>query len=83
MALIPQQFEQANKCLHGTGDIKPLYIYTDGQQCMSCWKLSLMDRLKALFFGKVWLCVLGGKTQPPVWIDVNKNVFDTESGGDQ
>lgn len=32
--------------------------------------------------GKVWLSVLSGHTQPPVWLDCTKTVFlPTEKGG--
>ena len=77
----PIKFKQANKNL-----LKPdsmtdeecssLWVFTDGGQCVSCWKLSWKQRLAALFFGKVWLGVLSGSTQPPVWLDCTKTVFE-------
>lgn len=75
------KFAQANKNL-----LKPdsmtdkecssLWVYTDGEQCVSCWKLSFKQRLSALIFGKMWLSILSGSTQPPVWLDCTKEVFD-------
>lgn len=75
------KFKQANKNL-----LKPdsmtdeecssLWVFTDGRQCVSCWKLNLKQRLSALFFGRVWLSVLSGYTQPPVWLDCTKTVFE-------
>jgi hypothetical protein len=35
------------------------------------WK----ERLSALFFGKVWLSVHSGHTQPPVWLMAEKEIF--------
>lgn len=29
-----------------------LPIFTDGSQCISCWKMTFIERLKALFYGK-------------------------------
>lgn len=52
-----------------------LWVYTDGKICISCWKLNLRQRLAVLFTGKVWLGILSGYTQPPVWLDVDKTVF--------
>lgn len=56
-------------------ECSPLYVYTDGRECISCWKLSIADRIRALIFGRVWLGVLSGHTQPPVWLDARKTVF--------
>ena len=77
----PIKFKEANKNL-----LKPenmtdeecssLWVYTDGEQCISCWKLSFKQRLSALIFGRVWLSVLSGQTQPPVWVDCKKTVFN-------
>ena len=45
-----------------------LHIFTDQTVCISLWKLDWRERLKMLFTGKVWLGVLSGHTQPPVWV---------------
>lgn len=49
-------------------EVLPLHVYTDGEQCISCWQMSWQERLSALLFGRVWLSVLSGQTQPPVWL---------------
>lgn len=79
-ALNPIKFKEANKNL-----LKPdsmtdeecgsLWVYSDGWQCISCWKLTIRQRLAALLHGRVWLSVIGGSTQPPVWLDCGKTVF--------
>lgn len=79
--MIPVKFPEANKNLlkpHNMTDAEcsSLWVYTDGMQCISCWKLSWKQRLKALLFGKVWLSVRSGVTQPPVWLDCDKTVFE-------
>ena len=56
-----------------------LPVYTDGIHCVSCWKMSLKERLAAVLFGKVWLIVISGQTQPPVSLSCQKTVF--EKGG--
>ncbi len=49
-------------------EILPLRVWTDGEQCISCWQMGWRERLSALVFGRVWLSVLSGRTQPPVWL---------------
>ena len=76
----PIKFKQANKNLlkpesMTDEECKSLWVYTDGEQCISCWKLTFKDRIKALVFGNVWISVLSGQTQPPIWLDANKTVF--------
>lgn len=46
----------------------PLHVWSDGNQCVSCRKPTFKERLNILFGGKVWLGVLSGKTQPPVFV---------------
>ena len=52
-----------------------LPIWTDGNECLSCWKPTLRERLSILLFGKVWVWVLSGKTQPPITIEDKRDVF--------
>lgn len=80
----PIKFEEANKNLLKPSSMtdeecSSLWVYSDGEQCISCWKLGWKERLAALLFGKVWLSVLSGSTQPPVWIDSCKTVFERQS----
>ena len=79
-ALSPTKFPEANKNLLKPSSMtdeecSALWVYTDGRQCISCWRLTLRQRLKALLHGKVWLSVLSGQTQPPVWLDCDKTIF--------
>lgn len=79
--MIPVKFKEANLNLLRPNNMtaeecSSLWVYTDGKQCISCWKLSWKQRLKALLFGRVWLSVLSGTTQPPVWLDCDNTVFE-------
>jgi len=40
--------------------------------------MSWRERFSALFFGKVWLSVYSGQTQPPVWLMATKEIFKEE-----
>ena len=79
----PIKFERANKNLLKPANMtdeecSSLWVYTDGNQCVSCWKMTWKQRIKALLYGRIWLSVLSGETQPPVWIDCEKTVFSEE-----
>lgn len=79
----PVKFKEANKNLLKPNDMtdeecSSLWVYSDGVVCISCWKMSWKDRLSALLFGKVWLVVRSGKTQPPVYVDCSKTIFTGE-----
>lgn len=69
----PIDFKQSTKVLQRPStmtdaECASLHVWSDGKQCVSCWKPSVMERLKILFYGKVWLGVNSGGTQPPVFV---------------
>nr|DAK90139.1 MAG TPA: hypothetical protein [Caudoviricetes sp.] len=67
--LKPINFKLANRKLYAPSVEKiPLPGWTNGVQCVSCWKCSFLDRLKILFTGRVWAGIMSGRTQPPMWI---------------
>jgi len=52
----PIEFSDQNKVwAKNQPDYLPLPAYTDTMQTVSCWKLSLWERLYVLFTGKMWL----------------------------
>lgn len=55
-----------------------LWIFNDKKQCISCWKVPFWKRVKMLWHGKVWIGVISGVTQPPIWVDVKNTVFPKE-----
>ena len=76
----PIKFKEANKNLQKPKNMKDkecgsLWVYSDGKQTISCWKMSFKQRVKALIWGRIWLSVLSGETQPPVWLQSEKTVF--------
>ncbi len=54
----------------------PLPIHHNGESYISCWKMGLRERIKALLFGRVWLYVFSKISQPPVAMVCDKTVFD-------
>lgn len=73
----PTRFPEANRKLTLPGeDSAPLWIHTDGQACISCWRLNWRDRLRALLHGRVWLWVFSGAvTQAPVSLECRETPF--------
>lgn len=77
----PIDFPQANKNLlkpEGWTDEQcgSLPVFTDGTQCISCWQPTWKERVAILLFGKMWLYVWSGQTQPPVALDGSRTVFN-------
>lgn len=75
----PIDFKQSTKVLQRSSDMTDdecaaLPVWSDGMQCVSCWKPSLSERISLVFGGQVWLGVASGRTQPPVFLS-GKNVF--------
>jgi len=67
--------------------VDQLPVWTDGEQCVSCWTMSLRERLCALVFGRVWLALLSGRSQPPACIVVGREYLmvdweGVEDGGE-
>lgn len=79
----PKKFNEANRCLSKPKNMtdeecSSLWVYNDGEQSISCWKLTFLDRVKLLFHGNVWFSVRFGESQPPVWLKARKTVFENE-----
>ena len=75
----PKKFKESTKVLQrpstmSDDECSALPVYCDGNQCVSCWKPSFKERLLILIFGRVWLGVLSGKTQLPVFVS-GESVF--------
>lgn len=79
----PVDFYGSNKALQPSGKVysenvtgvAPLPVWSDGEQCVSCWRMSFRERLSALIFGRVWLSVLSGHTQPPACVRSVRDYF--------
>jgi len=76
----PRPFEQSNKTLNAPAGMTEeecgsLPVFSDGNQCISLWQMTWRERFSALFFGKIWLFVWSGQTQPPVSLMAAKTIF--------
>ena len=64
-------------------ECQPLPICRTGGQVISCWRPSWRERLAVLFYGRVWLSVLSGQTQPPVWLMGARSPFEERKDGER
>lgn len=84
-------FEQSNRKLLPSGatysenvtTVEPLHAWTDGEQCVSLWRPTWRERLSVLLFGRVWLALLSGATQPPACVVARREYFATEDNHDR
>lgn len=77
-ALKPVDFKESNNLLQPAfkgPNHEGLRVFTDGKQCISCWKLTLRQRLCVLIFGRMWLGIRSGYTMPGVWLDCGLTCF--------
>lgn len=82
----PINFKESTKNLNAPknwnvekdGPCGVLPVYNEGQESISLWKLTWKERFQIFFRGKIWLGVVSGKSQPPVWLDTSKTVFIKE-----
>ena len=77
----PTKFPEQNTVFaENQPEYLPLPVFRDKEgQVVSCWKLSLKERLRVLFTGHIWLCTLTfNKPLQPLWFETKKSeVFDT------
>jgi hypothetical protein len=79
----PVDFAEANMTLQpprtmysaNISEVTPLRVWSDGEQCVSCWEMSWRERLSALLFGRVWSALLSGESQPPMHLEASTSYF--------
>jgi len=72
----PIEFNEQNKVLlkpesMTDEECKSLPVFSNGDECVSCWQLSDEEIEKLKETKCVWLGVLSGSTQPPVFLSVD------------
>ncbi len=77
----PASFKEANKNLLKPNNMTdeecgPLSVFTDGDECISKWKMSWKERFHCLFYGYIWARIFSGVTQPPIAINAVQSVFE-------
>lgn len=61
----PIDFEQSNKTYAKNQEpYLPLPVWEGENKIIHCWKISLLERIKLLLTGKLWIYVMNFK-QPP------------------
>ena len=61
----PIDFPQSTKVLQrpstmAESECQSLHVWNDGNQCVSCWKPTVSERIRIAFGGNVWLGLLLG-----------------------
>lgn len=72
----PLKFKEANVTFVGkTPDIGDLPAWRNEGEVVSCWKMSWRERFSALLFGKLWIDIWAGGSQPPIAMTISKEYF--------
>lgn len=79
--MIPIKFKEQTHTLskpQSLTDIEcgPLPVHISGKHIISRWKMSLFERIKVVFFGKIWLWVWSEESQPPIALDCRRTAFE-------
>lgn len=73
----PIDFKEANKTLsapNGMSSVLPLRVRSTNSECTSLWRVSMKERLRLLFTGRIWCHVMSFTgTQPPISLSVKKD----------
>lgn len=70
----PVNFKEVNKTLKKPesmtdAECQSLPVFYGEGQSISKWSLTVWERIKILFTGKIWMSVFSDNgTQPPVWL---------------
>ena len=54
-----------------------LKVYKDDSQIISCWEMTPEEKISALFYGRVWLYIIG-QAMPPVSLVAAQSTFRNE-----
>lgn len=78
----PVSFDNANTVLKAPAghenEVNDLPCFRDGQHVISCWRASLIERLRFLLTGRIWFWCWG-TTHPPVLLDT-KQPWESDHG---
>lgn len=71
----PIAFPEANKTLTAPPGLEetvvPLPVFTDGNQCISCWQPDEEERTLIAMGANIWMHVLAGESQPPIGVRID------------
>lgn len=52
-------------------ECEQLPIFTNGEQCISCWEVTEEELKEIVETKRIWVSVLSGSTQPPICLSVS------------
>lgn len=67
----PMSFDEVTKTLQYTdekGESRPLPVFSDGEQCISCWELTIDDLIEINLTKRIFVGVSSGQSQPPMFV---------------
>ena len=62
------EFKGFNCRLHGAENVGEMPVFRNGVTSTSCWELAPEELVEIIRTGRVYVAVMFGKTQPPVYV---------------
>jgi len=72
--MTPTNFQAANQVVI-ISETDAMHVRHEGEYCLSCWRLTWFERLSALLFGRVWVCVRG-HIHPPILVAAQRQILE-------
>lgn len=75
----PVKFKECNKVYaKDQPEYRAIDVLDDGKYVVSCWELSLWEKIKVLFTGKIWLSLLmfGNPLTPSLMTTKKKDLIN-------
>jgi hypothetical protein len=72
----PVRFDGANVALQppeGAENVEPMPVFRNGISCTSCWALSPEEVVEVARTGRIFVTVMAGPTQPPIFVAGEEN----------
>lgn len=78
--MFPIKFKEQNGTkLRSKPSHVDLPVYVNDKKSISCWKVSLKERISILLFGRVWVYIFcEGKLHPPIGVLGKRTCFRKE-----
>lgn len=82
----PIEFKEQNKVLGKPESMTDeecgsLPVFSNGAECISCWQFTEEEIQKLIETKQIWIGVVSGQTQPPIFLSVDTPFIERKNNG--